>query len=317
MKNLSLILIALLAFTACNKQATTSRAIDETRVAVVFTSDDANSVAGAAIVATRYFHTTLINIDNKTSDQSNLLISSTDSVHKFFVLVDTITAWATNKLAGIAYDTVVEQIYKDTLIAIMPDADWTYPRATATKNLAEVVWETCFPTVTTKPLVIQYLGDDIFSLKVTRSKNVNTDSTAVDSTGSLTANAFDNDWVYIYSGTGKGQYRQIYDNNTTTYFVTPDWAVRPDKTSLLRIKNNGEQNEVFYDQYASNYIYMYLTNLSDVNVFTNWGKLMDRYGNINDGNVRQTPLQDLDYLNNTVLAGGKIIFDYGVYQEDD
>lgn len=314
----SFLLIGILALFAisCNTR-TMTRAVDETRAAVVFTSDDANSVAGAVIVAKRYPHTTLINIDNIDSGAVNTLLVAVDSVHKFFVLVDTATIWATNQLTGYQYDTVVDQMYKDTAYSIVPDAAWTYSRATATKNLSEVVWETCYPTVTTEPLIIQYIGDDIFSVKVTRSKKVNTDSTAVDSTGSLSADAYNGDWLFIYSGTGKGQYRQIYDNSTTIYYVSPDWTTQPDHTSLMKIKNSGEQDEAFYDQYASHYIYTYLSNLTGTNTLSNWDKLIDKNNNINDGNVRKTPFQDLEYLNNTVLFGGKIIFDYGVYQEDD
>ena len=303
--------ISALVFWGCTKNISQSRAINPTRVAIVYTADNANSITGAATASIKYPHCTVINIDNMTTaNQLTAIQTITDSVHRVLLMVDTATVWATNKLTGAQYDSLAARLYTDTAYSTAPDAAVTYYQASATKNLAEVVWDALYPTLT-EPLVVEYLGDDIFSTKLTRSKKVNTDSTVVDSTGSLTADAYIGDWLVIYSGTGMGQARQIYDNSTTVYYVSPDWDTNPDHTSLMKVKKEGEDRENFFDMYTNDYILPFLSDLSSNTVMTNWHKLIDAKNNINT-NVTRAPYQDLNYLNNTVLFGGKIIWDYRV-----
>jgi hypothetical protein len=313
MKTLKIFLtIAILSVFAvsCTQNIAKQRAVDPTRVAVIYTSDNANSITGAAILGVKYARTTFIDIDNMDSIAINTAINAIDSVHKAFVLVDTAIKWATNKINGYEFDTIAKFFYADTTYGVAPEDTATLLAATATENLAEVVWELCYPSLT-KPKVVEYLGNNVFSSLVSRSKKFNTDSTAVDSTNTLVADAYDDDWSFIYDGTGIGQYRQVYDNTTTAFYVSPDWDEQPDETSLFKIKNDDEEDEAFYDMYTYFFVVTYLGDVSDQ--MDNWHKLLDKNYRINDGNKKD--YQDLDYLQD-VLDAGKYVFDYGVWQDD-
>jgi len=61
-----------------------------------------------------------------------------------------------------------------------------------------------------------------------------------DATKSWTADAYINEYVWIYSGTGSGQIRKITDNTTTKLTVESDWDTNPDATSLYRISHTGK-----------------------------------------------------------------------------
>jgi hypothetical protein len=319
MKTLKAFLIlSILAFVAysCTNNIAKSRAINPERVAIVYTADNANSITGAAFAQRKYAHNTIINVDNMTAaNQLTAIQAITDSVHRVLLLVDTSTVFATNKLTGANYDSLVERMYTTTAYETAPDAAPTYYQATATANLAEVAWADLFSTYTL-PLIGEYQGGNVFSSLVSRTRETNSDSSAIDSTNTLVVDAYDGDWIYIYSGTGIGQSRLISGNNDSAIFVTPDWSTNPDETSLFKIKRVEEVHELFYDLYSQFYVLTYLSNLSNGPTQDNWGKLFDKNNNLNDGNVHYTPYQDLDYLNNTVLSGGKHIFDYSVTVTD-
>jgi hypothetical protein len=316
---ISLLALLTMAFSCNGVKVTKTRAVSATEVCIVYTADNANSIAGAAIAQRRYPHNVIINIDNMTAANELTaiqLIVSGDSVHRVLLMVDTSTVFATNKLTGANYDSLVERIYTDTASGVAPDAAPTYYQATATKNLCEVVWTALYPTYTL-PLVFEYLGDDVFAALTSRTKQLNTDSTAVDSTLTLVADAYNGDFIELYEGTGMGQTREVYDGSTTRVYVTPDWTnsvLRPHKTTKYRILS--DENELFYDMYTQNFVLTYLSDLSNGPIQENWGKLFDKNDNINNGNVHYTAYQDLNYLQNTLLVKGKAIFDFAVQQTD-
>ena len=64
-------------------------------------------------------------------------------------------------------------------------------------------------------------------------------TTLVDDSSSWATNDFDNDIVWIYKGTGKGQVRNIISNTSTTLTIESDWDVALDTTSLYRIIHTG------------------------------------------------------------------------------
>ena len=59
-------------------------------------------------------------------------------------------------------------------------------------------------------------------------------TTLTDSSQSWTANEWDNYVVWIYGGTGSGQWREIV-SNTTTALTVATWTTNPDNTSTYRI----------------------------------------------------------------------------------
>lgn len=77
-----------------------------------------------------------------------------------------------------------------------------------------------------------------------------TDNTLTDSSKNWTTARDDNiitNWegyvVWIYSGTGVGQYREILSNTATTLTLSQDWTTNPDGTSLYRITKFGYKDE--------------------------------------------------------------------------
>jgi hypothetical protein len=311
-KFISVCFILFISLISCvNKVPQKSRTVDPTKVAVFYTSDDAGNIAAAAAIGVKYTNCRYFDIDGKnTSQQLTMIQTLTDSVHRAFILVDTATVWADNKLTGAQYRALDVRLYNVATSGVTPDAHPIYPLATASKTKCEVLWTTLYSTFT-QPLVFQYLGYNDFSVRRNISKRYAsiTDSTIADSTGSLVADAYNGYYLYVISGTGFGYRYLIYDNSTTVYYVSPDWVIRPARSSFV-IKKPAEIGEGFYDQYAKYYILTKLWDLSDATTLKNWHKLIDKEYNINDGNVYRATYQDLNYLKNTVIAGGKIIYDY-------
>jgi hypothetical protein len=283
-------------------------------VAVFYTNDDEQTVAGAAILQIKFEATIVYDIDGLDSAHINDLIAgiAETSLHKIFVLVDTATNDADNKIQGYLSDSLEAKLFTDDTLDYTPDTAIVYVAATATKYKSEVVWNRSdVYTGKTEPLIIKYLGKSLFSAARGVCSGTGTDSTLVNSAAAFTSDAFDiGYYVYLTAGTGIGQSRDIYDGNTTTLYVTPDWTTIPTSTSYYTVKLLTQQNEFFYDIYAKLYVLTYLSDLDDGTVKKNWKKLIDKQGNLNSGNVYRTPYQDLTYLFNTVIAGGKTIFDY-------
>ncbi len=284
------------------------KAVNPTVAVVWYTSDDPVQVAAAAIVGIKYPFTTYYDIDGKTSSQITALVNAMDSVDRAFVLVDSATVWADNKLSGTHFKNIDSMLYKTVDTLATQDTINQYVRTSSTQTRCEVVWTSLYPTYT-EPLIVEFLGYNQFSRKHSMTKHTNAAGTLVDTTGSMTTNAYATDYVIVTSGTGFGQYRLVNSNNATTFTLATNWTVIPDRSSYV-VKKAAELNEFLYDQYAALYVTAFLADLSDANVIAAWHKLIDKEYNINDGNVLNTPHQDYTYLKNTVIAGGKAIFDY-------
>lgn len=65
--------------------------------------------------------------------------------------------------------------------------------------------------------------------------------TLVDSTKSWTANEYQDDYVWVYSGTGEGQMRQIVSHTTDTLTVDRAWTTALDNTSKYRVIHSGQE----------------------------------------------------------------------------
>lgn len=68
-------------------------------------------------------------------------------------------------------------------------------------------------------------------------------TTFSDSSKSWTADDYIGYVVWIYGGTGEGQYREITDNDTTKLTVSPAFSTTPDGTSTYRITKLGYEDE--------------------------------------------------------------------------
>lgn len=67
------------------------------------------------------------------------------------------------------------------------------------------------------------------------SSEAGTDSTLVDDSQTWDVNGFSNYYVWIYSGTGSGQVRQIASNTADTLTTISEFTTPPDETSKYRI----------------------------------------------------------------------------------
>ena len=66
----------------------------------------------------------------------------------------------------------------------------------------------------------------------------------------MTANQYVNGMLYILSGAGAGQYRQIITNTTSVFTVYPYWDVVPDNTSTYQIFPEAGQNNTIQGCYG-------------------------------------------------------------------
>lgn len=320
LKFILLLITAVLVIVSCKDSPQKTRVAAVDNVAVFYTSDVANQVTAAAEVGVRYANTTYYDIDGMDSATLYPIITGLDTgtYHRIYIVCDTskrTLAFADNKIKG----TLVQYELTDALnsgiyLGVVPMATPLIVATAATKSKCEVAWEALFPN-TTKPLVCEYQGLNVFSDSRGTANTAYTDSTIRDNSKSYTNDAKIGFWAYIVAGVGTGQSRQIVDNTSNILTVHPNWDKTPTSTTQYVVKKNAESHEIFYDKYTELYVLTYLSDMSDPTVIANWHKLMDATYNINNATVG-TAQQDMDYLNNTVLAGGKKIFDY-LSQQDD
>lgn len=83
--------------------------------------------------------------------------------------------------------------------------------------------------------IVAHRWDELAQAGAAGTITLNASASAVDDT-------YNNEYVYIVSGTGAGQRRQItdYTGSTKVADVSPNWTVTPDNTSVYRVlKNSG------------------------------------------------------------------------------
>jgi hypothetical protein len=288
------------------------------KTAVVYSTNKFESVVGGAVVRLTYPSTTFYNINTLDSAAKNALITgiTDESYHKIFVLVDTSTYWTgnnTDSLQGHLIDTLATKLYSTETDGITPDTAVQFIVKYGTvRSKGERLWDTLHSSLT-YPLIVEFTGYNSFSEKRGMAKSTSLDSMVIDSAGTaFVSGAYDGDYVYFRDGNVIGQYKLIDSTDATKHGVhtSADFTAAPTKGYHWVIKRVEEVNELFYDIYAELYIKTYLTDLSSNTVIQNWAKLIDDNNKLYTGTVHLAPVQDLDYLWNTVIAGGQIIFEY-------
>lgn len=284
-------------------------------IACFYSSDVPETSLGAAIVNVK-FNSGQIDFYDIAGDDSAAIHTAISAItdssyHKLFLMVDTATAETSDKIQGFLYDTLTVKLFGDTVIySYQADTLPIYIQPTSTKSKNQVLWDrTDMYYGKNAPLIVKYLGRQFFRKTGGTCSFTSTDSTVYDSTASWTIDAYAGDYVYIKSGTGFGEYRTITSNTSDSLVVSVDFSSDLNTTSVYVVKDDGQSNEIFYDIYSEVYIRTYLGDFTSSTVIANWYKLLDANYNFNDGGLK-TPIQDLDYLWNTVIAGGKIIYDY-------
>lgn len=118
--------------------------------------------------------------------------------------------------------------------------------------------------------------EEIESIYKTKFGNVEVDSTATSATSSTITdttkewvdNQYENYVVWVYSGTGSGQYAEIISNTSTELTVSPAFTTTPDNTSKYKITKLGFKNEVADGTGTSTYFVKYqpLTKLNALTI---------------------------------------------------
>lgn len=216
----------------------------------------------------------------------------------------------------------------DTVYTIYDASDYIlYVVATDAdgKTLIFQTWEALCPTITA-PRFIAYLGQYKYAMHAgtaaagtatTITLNANPDTGIRATTAQIATNDFFNDqWVYIVSGTGLGQYRQITDYVGSTRVATvATWTTNPDNTSVYRVVK--DFYEIYNDIAATHVMATFFrggladtNNLTEAQKMYNFGQLIDPQTVAIDWAARGTAYalpQDNDYIEEQ-LNRGKDIF---------
>ena len=120
--------------------------------------------------------------------------------------------------------------------------------------------------------------------------------------------------VYIYAGTGAGQYATITDNTGTTSLTVASWSVAtPDSTSKFVVVQN--LGNVLIWQYLTRWLWVYASNPANSTCISYLEKLYDNMGTIGTQGVAFASGQDLNFLKNIVLHQGKAMYDASIYHQ--
>lgn len=283
-------------------------------VAVFYSSDDAQSILCAAIAKEKYPAAVITDVANLDSAGGRAAVDGlADSAYNRVVIaVDTSTLFSTGDMLGSWYDlleTVVLYQANDTLDGYVVDSVPLYLVAASDYTKPEVLWaRTDMYSSKTQPLILKYLGTKYFSIS-TGAPTAITDSSITNSALSLTIDAEIGDYLYITAGTGIGQLRTVSDNTATVLYIGTDWTTNPTTGSTYVLKRALQSSNNYYDIYSNLYTLTYLSDLSSNVVLRNWKRLLNNDGKLNTAQ-NTAPGQDIDFLFNTVIPYGQIIFDY-------
>lgn len=274
---------------------------------VVYTEDDARSVLAAAILKNK-FSTTLINVGDKQAATygAEFTALSDSSYHKVFVVCDTTNADTKGYLQGTYVDTLAFNLAVTTLNTLSPDASVTVIKETATTSFSDSVWNlSSVYSGVNPPLIVKYLSYDDFSeLRATATGG--TDSSLTVSGASYTDNAYQDDEVFVISGTAIGMNSTIDSNNDSVLiFNTTKFTTGVDSLDVFVVKKANQDREFWYDEYARCVVEADLKD-PDAN-WSSWKRLIDDNNKLNDGVNRA--YQDRTYLK-TLLQTGESIFNY-------
>jgi len=135
-----------------------------------------------------------------------------------------------------------------------------------------------------------------------------------DSTKSWTSNAYVGYVVWIYGGTGSGQYREITANDTTKITVSPAFDTTPDATSTYRITKLGYKEETL-DGSGTDTQFVTYQPLLNLNVLTvdSTDVTVDNVYTYVSGKMVVGNDTEVSYFTNTYPQLVDVKYIYGVY----
>ena len=116
-------------------------------------------------------------------------------------------------------------------------------------------------------------------------------------------------YVYIYDGTGRGQYRKITSNTIDT-LVVPAWTTHPSTDSLYVICYT--LDEVLLYEYYNRYLWVYCNDPANSDCVNILNKLFDNTGCINSSDTPYPTYPDLQFIQSIVTPVGKGLYDNAI-----
>lgn len=158
-----------------------------------------------------------------------------------------------------------------------------------------------------------------WSLQTSVTATSATDTTVVKTSAGWTADAYNNMYVWVYSGTGAGQVRKITDTTTDTLTVDEEWSTNPDDTSVIRICYVGRDPRRTEVRDGNNTDTMYLMHyplvaLESATVATTTVTPSYIYQYAHRGKLILGPSAEETYFKETYPQYHTFVYAYGVYQ---
>lgn len=140
-------------------------------------------------------------------------------------------------------------------------------------------------------------------------------SSLTDGTKAWTVNQYEGYCVYIYAGTGIGQYRTITSNTATVLSTSPVWTTNPDNTSKYRITKLGYKTETV-DGSGTNVQYVNYQPLVQLDSLTIAGTSVTPskvYLTLNSGRLQLKSTAEAAKFSNSEPQQVTMSYVYGVY----
>ncbi len=190
----------------------------------------------------------------------------------------------------------------------------TTTAASSVISIPELAWTAVYPN-NSIPLIMSYqAGLPGYALYTSTSTTLAAGSLTC-STASWSTDAWAGMYVQIYSAsTNSYQYAKITSNTSTVLTLTlmtatTYWSrgLTPTGNAIFKIVN--QLSDVFNDEYSKVYIITYLTNLTNSATLATYQSMIDKNLSLPTLSSKHASVQDIKYVQNTVLIQGRTIFD--------
>ena len=140
-------------------------------------------------------------------------------------------------------------------------------------------------------------------------------TTFSDSTKSWTVDQYDNYVVWVYGGTGAGQYREIVSNTDTKITISPAFDTVLDDTSMYKITHLGYKDQIIDGTGTEEYFIEYqpLINLNELEIDNISITTTSLYIYNNSGKIVLSKDSEVKYFSDSTPQLIKIKYIYGLY----
>ena len=190
----------------------------------------------------------------------------------------------------------------------------TTTAASSVEAITELAWAAIYPN-NTLPLIMSFHGGQPSYALYTGTSTTLAAGALTDSGASWSTNAWAGMYCQIYSAsTNSYQYAKITSNTGTVLTLTlmtatTYWSrgLTPTGNAIYKIVN--QLSDVFNDEYSKVYIMTYLTDLTSSTTLGIYKDIMDSNLSMPTLPTKMSPIQNVKYVQGTILPQGKTIFD--------